>query len=255
MNKITNKRPEKSLLTILPKNSGRNSTGKITMRHQGGREKRFYRNIDFKRDKFNVEGQVVAFEYDPNRNVDLALVHYADGEKRYILAPLGISLGSKILSGLGLEAQKGYSMPLSQIPVGMPIHNIELHPGHGGQMTRGAGTMATIVAKEHGFAQVRLPSGEVRRIKDNCKATIGQLGNVHKKDIQIGKAGRARHMGQRPEVRGTAMHPASHPHGGGEGRSGEGMKSAKTPWGKIARGLKTRKKKKYSNKYIISRKK
>ena len=255
MQKLSIKRPERSLISILQKNSGRNSTGKITMRHQGGREKRFYRNIDFKRNKFDIEGIVVAFEYDPNRNVNLALINYSDGEKRYILAPKDIALGGKVISGYNIEPQVGNSLPLGRIPVGHPVHNVELHPGKGGQMIRGAGTSATILAKDAGFVHLKLPSGEIRKVRENCRATIGQLGNAMWKDTPIGKAGRARHMGRRPTVRGTAMHPGSHPHGGGEGRSGEGLKSAKTPWGKVARGLKTRNKKKYSNKLIISRKK
>lgn len=252
--KITLKSREKSLVSILKNNAGRNATGKITTRHQGGRQKRYYRNIDFKRDKFNVVGRIVAIEYDPNRNVDLALVHYVDGDKRYILAPQGIKLDEKIIAGIDIEAKIGNALPLSHIPVGLPIHNVELHPGRGGQMIRGAGTMATILAKESGFAHIKLPSGEIRKVKEKCMATVGQLGNAEWKDTPLGKAGRSRLFGIRPTVRGTAQDPRSHPHGGGEGRSGEGMKSAKTPWGKIARGLKTRKKKKYSDKYIIQRK-
>jgi len=255
MNKLTVKRPEKTLINILPKKSGRNVGGHITVRHQGGREKRFYRQIDFRRDKFNVVGRIVAFEYDPNRNVDLALIHYTDGDKRYILAPQGLSIGARIISGNNVDPQIGNSLPLSQIPIGLSVHNIELHPGRGGQMIRGAGTFASLLAKEHGVVHLRLPSGEVRKIKDNCRATVGQLANAQWKDTPIGNAGRARHMGKRPEVRGTAQDPRSHPHGGGEGRSGEGLKSAKTPWGKIARGLKTRRKKKYSDNYIIQRRK
>lgn len=255
MYNLTHKRPEKALISILRKNSGRNSTGHITIRHQGGREKRYYRNIDFKRNKIDVLGQIVAFEYDPNRNVDLALVHYADGEKRYILAPHGIKLGEKVASGYNAEPKPGNSLPLSRIPIGLPIHNLELHPGRGGQLIRGAGTSATILAKESGYAHVKLPSGETRKISEKCMATVGQLGNKDWKDTPLGTAGRARHMGRRPEVRGVAMHPGSHPHGGGEGRSGEGLKSAKTPWGKVARGLKTRNKNKFSNKFILARRK
>ncbi|OGG03460.1 50S ribosomal protein L2 [Candidatus Gottesmanbacteria bacterium RBG_16_37_8] len=255
MRSLTSKRPEKSLTNLLKKNSGRNSTGKITVRHQGGRQKRFYRLIDFRRDKFEVPGKIVAFEYDPNRNVDLALVYYTDGEKRYILSPQGLTLGEKILSGKSAEPKTGNALPMSNIPIGLPIHNVELHPGRGGQIVRSAGTVAQILAKEHGVVHLKLPSGEVRKIKDNCLATVGQLGNAEWKDTPIGKAGRSRLMGRRPEVRGTAMHPASHPHGGGEGRSGVGLKSSKTPWGKVARGLRTRKKRKYSDKYIITRRK
>lgn len=255
MNKITLKRPEKSLINLLPKQSGRNATGHITVRHQGGRQKRFYRQVDFRRDKYDVPGRIVAFEYDPNRNVNLALVYYPDGEKRYILAPQGLFLGSSIISGVSVEPQVGNSLPLAQIPIGISVHNIELHPGQGGQLIRGAGTSAQILAKEPGYVHLKLASGEVRKIKDNCQATVGQLTNAEWKYKQLGTAGRARLLGRRPTVRGTAQNPRSHPHGGGEGRSGEGLKSAKTPWGKVARGLKTRKKRKYSDKYIIQRRK
>ena len=252
-NRLTFKKPEKRLTSILKNNAGRNSTGKITSRHQGGRQKRFYRSIDFKRNKFDILGRVVAFEYDPNRNVELALIHYADGEKRYILSPQGLKVGDNIVAGKEIEAKTGNALPLAYIPVGLPIHNIELHIGRGGQLIRGAGTAATILAKEESFVHVKLPSGEVRKIDSHCLATVGPLGNREWKDTPIGKAGRSRLMGIRPKVRGTAMHPASHPHGGGEGRSGEGLKSAKTPWGKIARGKITRNRNKYSNKYIIQR--
>ena len=255
MSDYTFKRPEKSLTNILKNHAGRNTTGKLTIRHHGGRQKRYYRSIDFRRDKFNVAGRIVAFEYDPNRNVDLALIHYLDGEKRYILKPQGLTLGEKIVSGSLAEPKTGNALPLANIPVGLPIHNVELHPGGGGQIVRGAGTMAKILAKEHGVVHLKLPSGEVRKILDKCLATVGQLANADWKDTPIGKAGRSRLMGRRPKVRGVAMHPASHPHGGGEGRSGVGLKSAKTPWGKVARGLRTRKKKKYSDRYIIQRKK
>lgn len=254
MSNLTFIKPLKALTKILPKNSGRNSTGKITSRHQGGREKRYYREIDFKRSKRDVIGRVVAFEYDPNRNVDLALIHYADGEKRYILKPLNLKTGDEIVAAEKAEAKVGNALPMTNIPIGTPIHNIELHPGRGGQIVRGAGTQASILAKEGGFIHVKLPSGEIRKISDRAMATIGQLGNAELKDTPIGKAGRARHMGRRPKVRGTAMHPDSHPHGGGEGRSGEGM-HPKTPWGKSARGTKTRKKRKFSDKYIITRRK
>lgn len=254
MKNLIFKNPIKSLSKILPKNSGRNNTGKITARHQGGREKRFYRQIDFKRNKKGVVGRVVAFEYDPNRNVDLALIHYADGEKRYILKPLNLKTGDDIVASDNAEPKVGNALPMFNIPVGLPIHNVELHPGRGGQIVRGAGTQASILAKEGGFIHLKMPSGEVRKISDRALATIGQLGNAELKDIQIGSAGRARHMGRRPKVRGTAMHPDSHPHGGGEGRSGEGM-HPKTPWGKPARGNKTRKKKKFSDKYILKRRK
>lgn len=255
MNKYTAIRPEKSLLRILRKQSGRNNTGKITVRHQGGRQKRFYRNIDFKRNKFDVVGRIVAFEYDPNRNVDLALVHYTDGEKRYMLKPVGVNIGDTVISGNDVEAKTGNAMPLKNIPVGISVHNIELHPGRGGQLVRGAGTQASILAKEEDFVHLKMPSGEVRRVRSSGLATIGQLGNASWKDTPLGTAGRARRMGRRPTVRGTAQHPDSHPHGGGEGRSGVGLKHPKTPWGKIARGKITRNRKKYSNKYIISKKK
>jgi large subunit ribosomal protein L2 len=198
---------------------------------------------------------VLAFEYDPNRNVSIALIGYNDGEKRYLLAPVGLKINDIIMSGHDAEIKPGNTLPLSKIPVGTPIHNLELHKGKGGQIVRSAGNTASILAKEGGFAQVKLPSGETRMIPENCFATIGQLSNVEWKDTPIGSAGRARHMGRRPHVRGTAQHPNSHPHGGGEGRSGEGLKQPKTPWGKPARGLKTRKKNKYSNRYIIKRRK
>ncbi|MBI4990601.1 50S ribosomal protein L2 [Candidatus Gottesmanbacteria bacterium] len=243
----------KSLISILPKNSGRNNIGRITSRHQGGREKRYYREIDFKRDKVNVPGKVLAFEYDPNRNVDIVLVQYTDGEKRYILRPLGLNIGDTVNSGEEASAKVGNSLPLAKIPIGTPIHNIELHQKCGGQIVRGAGTAAYVLAKEDAFTQVRFPSGEVRKIHNNCYATVGQLANVERKTEMLGKAGRSRHMGIRPKVRGTAQNPRSHPHGGGEGRSGEGLKQAKTPWGKSARGLKTRKKGKYSDKLIVQK--
>lgn len=253
MRQITKTKPEKYLMKILPKQSGRNNTGKVTARHQGGKEKRFYRMIDFKRDKFDIPGKVMAFEYDPNRNVQIALINYQDGEKRYILAPLKLVLGDTVTSGASSEAQTGNTLPLKNITVGMPIHNLELHPGSGGQLVRGAGTMATILAKENGFAHVKLPSGEIRLVSEKCYATLGQLANVEYKAEPLGKAGRSRHLGIRPKVRGTAQDPRSHPHGGGEGRSGEGMKQPKTPWGKPARGLRTRKKDKYSHKLILQR--
>ncbi|OGG00125.1 50S ribosomal protein L2 [Candidatus Gottesmanbacteria bacterium RBG_13_37_7] len=236
---------------ILPKKSGRNNIGKITARHQGGRQKRYYRNIDFKRDKLGIPAVVVAFEYDPNRNVDLALVRYTDGEKRYILAPMDLKVGDKIASGTDVEIKPGNSMPLNKIPVGTAVHNVELIQKSGGILVRGAGTMAVVLSKEKGLVQLKLPSGEVRLVRDLCFATVGQLGSVGAKNIPIGKAGRSRRMGIRPHVRGTAQNPRSHPHGGGEGRSGEGLKHPKTPWGKLARGGITRNKHKYSNKFII----
>lgn len=254
MRHITRSTPEKSLTELLHKQSGRNSTGQITAHHQGGRQKRFYRMIDFKRDKLNVEGKIDAFEYDPNRNVEIALVHYIDGEKRYILSPAGLSVGDSVIAGLDVEPKVGNSMPLSRVPIGTPIHNIEYHPGRGGQIVRGAGTLATVLSREGNFAQVKLPSGEVRQIAQNCYATIGQLSHIDAKATHLGTAGRARRLGMRPKVRGTAQNPSSHPHGGGEGRSGEGM-HPKTRWGKSARGNKTRNKKKYSNRYILQRRK
>lgn len=242
--------PERILVSILPKKSGRNNTGKITSRHQGGRHKRYYRLIDLKRDKEGIKGKVVAFEYDPNRNVQIALVCYPDGEKRYILKPLDLSLGDTVASGKDVEVKVGNSLPLKNMPVGTVIHNVELFPGRGGQLVRGAGGMATVLSREGGFVHIKLPSGEIRKVKEECFATVGQLANVEWKTTQLGKAGRSRHMGIRPKVRGTAQDPRSHPHGGGEGRSGEGLKQPKTPWGKPARGLKTRKKSKYSDRLI-----
>lgn len=253
MMQVSKFEPEKSLTFILPKKSGRNNTGKITARHIGGRKKRFYRMIDFRRDKLNITGLVEAIEYDPNRNVDIALIHYKDGSKRYILNP-GLSVGDTVISGSEVEPKTGNSMPLKVVPIGTPIHNIELTRGRGGQIVRSAGTMATVLAKEGGFAHVKLPSGEVRKIAEDCYATVGQLGNIDVKTTHLGTAGRARLFGRRPKVRGTAQHPGSHPHGGGEGRSGEGM-HAKTPWGKLARGVKTRKRRKFSNRYILQRRK
>lgn len=254
MRVITKDEPERTLTKILPKTSGRNNTGRITARHIGGREKRLYRHIDFKRDKLGVIGKVIAFEYDPNRNVEIVLVQYPDGEKRYILRPQGCNLNDSISSGPEAEVKSGNSLPLENIPIGTPIHNIELHRGRGGQIVRGAGTVATVLAKEEKYAHVKLPSGEVRKIEKQCYATIGQLSNVEWKSTPLGKAGRSRHLGIRPKVRGTAQNPRSHPHGGGEGRSGEGM-HPKTPWGKPARGKLTRKKTKYSDHYIIQKRK
>lgn len=255
MIQVTRAEPERQLIHILPKKSGRDSTGKITSRHQGGREKRYYREIDFKRDKHGVAGKIIAFEYDPNRNVEIALVQYSDGEKRYILAPLGLSLGDVVYSGEDAEVKTGNSLPLGKILIGTPIHNLELQEGRGGILVRSAGCLASVLSQEGGFTHVKLPSGEVRKVASSCFATIGQLSNIEAKGIHLGKAGRARHMGIRPKVRGTAQNPRSHPHGGGEGRSGEGLKQPKTPWGKPARGLKTRKKGKYSDRYILQRRK
>jgi large subunit ribosomal protein L2 len=252
---ITVKEPEKSLLLPLRKNAGRNMQGKLTVRHRGGGHKRMLRKIDFRRDKLGVPGKVVAIEYDPNRTSRLALIQYVDGEKRYILAPLELKVGDVISSGEDAEPKPGNALPLSAIPAGTLIHNIELYPGRGGQLVRSAGVAAQILSKEDSYALVRLPSGEVRRILSNCRAVIGQLGNVDHQNIVLGKAGRKRHMGWRPKVRGVAMSPRDHPHGGGEGRSPIGMPGPKTPWGKPALGYRTRKKSKPSSKLIVKRRK
>lgn len=248
------KDPEGRLVTILPKKSGRNNQGRVTMRHQGAREKRFLREIDWRRDLRGVPGTVVAFEYDPNRSANLALIHYANGEKRYILAPEGMTVGETIVAGPDVDLRVGNALPLKAIPIGMQIHSVEVTPNKGGQLLRAAGSYATVQGFESGVALIKLPSGETRRVREECYATVGQLGNVEWKNVKFGKAGRKRHMGIRPTVRGTAQDPRSHPHGGGEGRSGEGM-PPKTPWGKPARGKKTRDKNRYSNKMVISRKK
>lgn len=251
---LTRKGREKGLSSILPKNSGRNAAGKVTTRHQGGREKRFFREIDWKREKTDMKAKVVALEYDPNRTADLALLVYEDGEKCYILAPEGLKVGDLVLSGDTSPITPGNTMSMLLIPVGTLIHNLELRPGKGAQMVRGAGTAATIMGFESDYALVKLPSGEVRRFETACRATIGQLGNTEWKNINFGKAGRRRHLGIRPTVRGTAQNPSSHPHGGGEGRTGEGM-HPKTPWGKSARGTRTRNKRKYSKPLIVTRRK
>ncbi|MBN2260227.1 MAG: 50S ribosomal protein L2 [Clostridiales bacterium] len=248
---ITKKKPEKSLVVALKKFSGRNNSGKITVRHRGGGSKKKYRIIDFKRNKDNIPATVNAIEYDPNRSANIALLFYADGEKRYILAPNKLKVGDVIYSGVGSDIKVGNAMPLSSIPVGTLIHNIELKPGKGGQMVRSAGNSAQLMAKEGDYAQVRLPSGEVRMVRIECRATIGQVGNLDHENISIGKAGRTRHMGIRPTVRGSVMNPNDHPHGGGEGRAPVGRPSPVTPWGKPALGYKTRKKNKTSNKYIV----
>jgi large subunit ribosomal protein L2 len=250
---ITKTTPERSLLEPLKKNAGRNSYGKITVRHRGGGNRRKYRIIDFKRDKDGVAANIIAIEYDPNRSANIALLEYEDGEKRYIIAPYGIKVGDKLVSGSGADIKPGNAMNIADIPVGTLIHNIELSPGRGGQLVRGAGTSAQLMAKDGGYAQVRLPSGEVRMIRLDCKATIGQVGNLDYENIKIGKAGRKRHMGWRPTVRGSVMNPCDHPHGGGEGKSPIGRPSPMTPWGKPALGLKTRSKKNKSNKFIVKR--
>ena len=247
---ITKKTPEKSLLAKKQKTDGRNSYGRITVRHRGGGNKRKYRIIDFKRDLVDVAGTVVGIEYDPNRSANIALIDY-ESEKRYILAPVGLNVGDKVLSGETADIKPGNCLPISAIPVGTIIHNIELYPGKGGQLVRSAGVAAQLMAKEDGMAQVRMPSGEVRKIRLNCKATIGQVGNIDHENIHIGKAGRTRHMGFRPTVRGSVMNPVDHPHGGGEGKSPIGRSGPVTPWGKPALGYKTRAKKNPSEKFIV----
>lgn len=250
---ITKKTPEKSLLVSLQKNSGRNNQGKITVRHRGGGSRKKYRMIDFKRNKDNIPAKVVGIEYDPNRTANIALLNYVDGEKRYILAPYGLKVGATLLSGDKAEVRIGNCLPLSLIPVGTTVHNIELYPGKGGQLVRSAGNSAQLMAKEGKYATLRLPSGEMRMVLLNCKATIGQVGNIDHELINIGKAGRKRHMGIRPTVRGSVMNPNDHPHGGGEGKCGIGRPGPSTPWGKPALGLKTRKKNKASNRLIVRR--
>ena len=250
---ITCNQPEKSLLVNLKKNAGRNVHGRITVRHRGGGQKRKYRIIDFKRDKDGIPAKVATIEYDPNRTANIALLNYADGEKRYILAPVGINVGDTILSGLGADIKPGNCLALKDMPVGTIIHNIELKPGKGAQLVRSAGVSAQLMAKEGKNALLRLPSGEMRLVSINCKATIGQVGNIEHGNVVIGKAGRKRHMGIRPTVRGSVMNPNDHPHGGGEGRSPIGRPSPVTPWGKPALGYKTRKNKKYSDRFIIKR--
>lgn len=250
---IAKKEPEKSLLEPLRKKGGRNSYGRITVRHQGGGAKQKYRIIDFKRDKDGIKAKVAAIEYDPNRTANIALLHYVDGEKRYIIAPVGLKAGDFVESGENADIKPGNSLPLANIPVGTTIHNIELKPGKGAQLVRAAGNAAQLMAKESDYAQVRLPSGEVRMIRLSCKATIGQVSNLENENISIGKAGRKRWMGIRPTVRGVVMNPVDHPHGGGEGKSPIGRPSPVTPWGKPTLGLKTRKKKNKSDKFIIKR--
>jgi large subunit ribosomal protein L2 len=247
---ITKTKPERSLTVPLKKHSGRNMYGRITVRHRGGAHKRQIRLVDFKRDKFEVPATVTAIEYDPNRTARLALLNYADGEKRYIVAPVGLMVGDEILSADVADIRPGNSMPLANIPVGTTIHNIELQPGKGGQMVRSAGTSAQLLAKEGKYAHVRLPSGEVRLVLQNCRASIGQVGNVDHANIKLGKAGRKRNKGWRPSVRGSAMSPRDHPHGGGEGRTPIGMPGPKSPWGKPTLGKKTRHNKR-TDKYIV----
>lgn len=250
---ITKKTPERSLLSTVKENAGRNNQGKITVRHQGGGNRQKYRIIDFKRNKDDIPATVKTIEYDPNRSANIALVCYADGEKRYIIAPNKLKVGDVIVSGPDSDIKVGNALPIANIPVGTIIHNIELKPGKGAQLVRSAGNGAQLMAKEGNYAQVRLPSGEVRMVRINCRATIGEVGNIEHANIQIGKAGRKRHMGWRPTVRGSVMNPNDHPHGGGEGRAPIGRKGPVTPWGKPALGYKTRNKHKDSNKYIVRR--
>ena len=246
-------KPERSLTEVLKKNSGRNSYGRITVRHRGGGNKRKYRIIDFKRDKMDMEATVLRLEYDPNRSANIALVQYEDGEKRYIVAPVGLAAGDKVLSSAAADIKPGNCLPIANIPVGTVIHNVELQPGHGAQLVRSAGTASQLMAKEGELAQIRLPSGEVRYVHTNCTACIGQVGNLDHENVHVGKAGRTRHMGIRPTVRGSVMNPNDHPHGGGEGRAPVGRPGPVTPWGKPAMGYKTRKTKNPTNKFIVKR--
>jgi large subunit ribosomal protein L2 len=248
---VTRDKPEKSLTEILKKHSGRNNQGRISVRHRGGGSKRYYRKIDFKRNKPGVPAKVATIEYDPNRSARIALLHYADGEKRYILAPLGLKVGDTVQSGEGAGIRVGNALPMKDIPLGTQIHNIELHAGRGGQFVRSAGTSAQLMAKVDDYAQVRMPSGEVRMFRLECMATLGQVGNVDHSNMQIGKAGRNRHLGKRPTVRGSVMNPSDHPHGGGEGKAPIGGQP-KTPWGKPALGYRTRKNKR-TDKFIVRR--
>ena len=250
---ITKSTPEKSLCVSLKKNSGRNNQGKITVRHRGGGSRRLYRIIDFKRRKDGIPAKVVAIEYDPNRTANIALLHYADGEKAYILAPVGLTVGTTLMNGAEAEVRVGNCLPLSAIPVGSNIHNIELYPGKGGQLVRAAGNAAQLMAKEGKYATLRMPSGEMRMVPVECRATIGQVGNIEHELVNVGKAGRTRNKGFRPTVRGSVMNPNDHPHGGGEGKTGIGRPGPVTPWGKPALGLKTRKSNKRSNKLIVRR--
>jgi len=252
---VTKKKPEKSLLKPLKKSGGRNSYGRITVRHRGGGTKQKYRIIDFKRDKDGIEAKVAAIEYDPNRSANIALLNYVDGEKRYILAPVDLKVGDIVVSGKDADIKPGNALPLAYIPTGTLIHNIELKPGKGGQMVRSAGGYAQLMAKEGKYAQLRLPSGEVRLVNLECKATVGQVGNIEHENITIGKAGRKRWMGLRPSVRGVVMNPVDHPHGGGEGKSPIGRPSPVTPWGKPTLGYKTRAKNKKSDQLIVKRRK
>ena len=250
---ITTNKPEKSLLAPISKKAGRNNQGKITVRHQGGGEKRKYRIIDFKRNKFDIEGTVASVEYDPNRSSNICLINYADGEKRYILAPKGIKVGMKVISSENADIKLGNTLPIANIPVGTTVHNVELKPGKGGELARSAGSSVQILGREGNYVLVRLTSGEVRKVLGTCLATVGEVGNEDYGLVKLGKAGRKRHMGVRPTVRGSVMNPNDHPHGGGEGRAPVGRPGPCTPWGKPALGLKTRKKNKKSNKMIVRR--
>ncbi|MDD3604149.1 MAG: 50S ribosomal protein L2 [Kiritimatiellae bacterium] len=251
---ITKSKPERSLIEPQKKQAGRNRAGRITVRHRGGGHKRHYRIIDFKREKHGIEAKVSAIEYDPNRSANIALLTYRDGEKRYILAPLGLKVGDKLMSGPDAEPSVGNSLPLARIPLGMAVHNIEMQAGRGGKMVRSAGGSATLMAREGGMATLKLPSGEIRLVKDDCSATIGQMGNVEHENISMGKAGRKRHMGIRPTVRGVAMNPVDHPMGGGEGRTSGGG-HPRSPWGQLAKGKRTRVRSKASSKMIVQRRK
>ncbi|MDR2570060.1 MAG: 50S ribosomal protein L2 [Oscillospiraceae bacterium] len=246
-------KPERSLTEVLKKHSGRNSYGRITVRHRGGGQRRKYRVIDFKRNKFDVPGEVMRLEYDPNRSANIALIEYPDGERRYILAPVGLSQGDTVISSKNADIKPGNALPITSIPVGTIIHNIELHPGKGAQFVRSAGTAAQLMAREGAMAQIRMPSGEHRLVRSNCMATIGQVGNADHGNIHIGKAGRKRNMGIRPTVRGSVMNPVDHPHGGGEGKAPIGRPGPVTPWGKPTLGYKTRKARNQNDKYIVKR--
>ena len=252
---ITKTKPERKLTVIRKQNAGRNAAGRITVRHRGGGARRQIRLVDFKRDKANIPARVAAIEYDPNRTARLALLNYVDGEKRYIIAPIGVKVGDKLMSGPTAEIRPGNNLPLANIPIGTTIHAIELQPGKGAQMVRSAGTSAQLLAKEGKYAHVRMPSGEVRLVLQECSASIGQVGNVEHSNIKLGKAGRKRHMGRRPTVRGSAMSPRDHPHGGGEGKTGIGMPGPKTPWGKPALGYKTRRNKRSDDMIVRHRSK
>ncbi len=246
-------KPERSLLEVVKKNSGRNSYGRITVRHKGGGNRKKYRIIDFRRDKLDMAATVLRLEYDPNRSAFIALVEYADGERRYILAPVGLAAGDSVVSSSSADIKAGNCLPLENIPVGTVIHNIELYPGRGAQFVRAAGVAAQLMAKENGMATIRMPSGEMRKVRLDCRATIGQVGNIDHSNVSIGKAGRKRHMGIRPTVRGSVMNPCDHPHGGGEGKSPIGRPGPVTPWGKPTLGYKTRKAKNRTNKFIVKR--